>query len=271
MCPKININSTSKAMAHNQLKINAKIGSILPNVRNSTALRIGFIFLGMIACFGLQAQKENKLVPNLKGFDEKPIHFGFLIGLNTSTFNILHSRAKTPENNNNPLYAELLTLQPGINLGIVSSLRLRKNLDLRLLPGISFGQRDLSYIDTDSLRYDDIKVKSTFLEMPIMLKYGGDRNHNFKPYILAGINPRYDLAKKKQDGLLLNAFDLYYELGFGFDSYLNYFRLSTEFKISIGTRDILNHEGTGELLDMPYTQAIDKMTSRIFVLNFYFQ
>ncbi len=258
-------------MSHYQSKINAKIGAARHYLRNRLAIRIGFIFLGMLTCFGIQAQKEGKQVPNLKGFDEKPILFGFLVGVNTSTFNILHSRASTPENQYNPQYAELLTLQPGINLGIVSSLRLRKNLNLRVLPGISFGQRDLSYIGADSTRSDeDLKIKSTFLEMPIMLKYGGDRNHNFKPYIVAGINPRYDLAKKKQDGLLLNSFDLYYELGFGFDSYLNYFRLSTEFKISIGTRDILNHEGTGELLDVPYTQAIDKMTSRIFVLNFIF-
>ena len=258
-------------MSHYQSKINTKISSVRHYLGSRFAIRIVFIFLAMLTCFGVQAQKEGKQVPNLKGFDEKQILFGFLVGVNTSTFNILHSRASTPENENNPRYAELLTLQPGINLGIVSSLRLRKNLNLRVLPGISFGQRDLSYIGADSMRFDDIKVKSTFLEMPIMLKYGGDRNHNFKPYIVAGINPRYDLAKKKQDGLLLNSFDLYYELGFGFDSYLNYFRLSTEFKISIGTRDVLNHEGTGELLDMPYTQAIDKLTSRIFVLNFYFQ
>ncbi|WP_142534022.1 type IX secretion/gliding motility protein PorT/SprT [Saccharicrinis carchari] len=240
-------------------------------VARRAVLRIGFVFLLLLASLNMQAQKEGKLVPNLKGFDEKLIHFGFLIGVNTSNFSIIHSRAATPENDNKPRYAEVLDLQPGINLGIVTSLKLRKNLNLRVLPGLSFGQRDLSFIDTDSVRYDPLKIKSTFLEMPIMLKYGGDRNHNFKPYIIAGLNPRFDLAKKKQNGLLLNSFDLYYEIGAGFDSYLNYFRLSTEFKISIGMRDVLNHDGTGELLDMPYTQAIDKLTSRIFVLNFYFE
>lgn len=88
---------------------------------------------------------------------------------------------------------------------------------------------------------------------------------------MAGINPRYDLAKKNQSGVVLNALDFYYEFGAGFDSYLNYFRLSTELKVSIGMRDVLNHDGTGESLDMPYTQAIDKLTSRIFVLSFYFE
>ncbi|WP_066628558.1 type IX secretion/gliding motility protein PorT/SprT [Labilibacter marinus] len=221
----------------------------------------------------VNAQKDkNKLVANLKGFDEKPVHFGFLIGLNTMNFNILHSGASTPENGDNPRYAEMLSLQPGINLGIVTSFRLRKNLSLRILPGISFGQRDLTFIDSNGVQEDEpLQIKSTFIEAPIMIKYGGDRNHNFKPYIVAGINTRCDLAKKKQSGILLNAFDFYYEVGAGFDSYLNYFRLSTELKISVGMSDVLNHEGTGDAIDLPYTQAIDRLTSRIFVLSFYFE
>ncbi len=217
-------------------------------------------------------QRGNKNVPNLKGFDEKPIHFGFLIGVNTMNFNIQHSGAETVENGNNPRYTEIASLQPGINLGIVTSLRLKKNWNLRVLPGISFGQRDLLYIDLEGEKEDEpLQIKSTFLEMPILIKYGGDRNHNFKPYLIAGVNPRYDLAKKKQNGILLQGFDFYYEIGAGFDSYLNYFRLSTELKISLGMRDILNHAGTGEAPDLPYTQAIDKLTSRIFVLSFFFE
>ncbi len=237
----------------------------------------------------LSAQSTSKKkVPNLTTFDEKRIHFGFIIGFNTMNFNIQHSSARTAENDDVAMYAEVLDLTPGINLGIVSSLRLRKNLNLRVLPGISFGQRNLTYIYNDKNpetvndnpnhnstssvdMADPLQIKSTYIEMPIMLKYGSDRMHNFKPYIVAGINPRFDLAKNKQDRMLLKNMDLYYEVGVGFDSYLNYFRLSTEFKISIGTMDILDHNGTGEIEDLKYTQAIDKLTSRIFVLSFYFE
>ncbi len=256
----------------NQLLMNSQNFTNILNATNSYVKRYGILFLLFIIFVGSQAQNKNKNVANLKAFDERTIHFGFLIGFNTLNFNVQHSGASTPENGDNPRYTELLSLQPGINLGIVTSLKLRKNLNLRVLPGISFGQRDLNFIDSNGIKEDEnLKLKSTFLEMPIMLKYGGDRNHNFKPYLVAGINPRYDLANKKQNGLLLNAFDVYYEFGAGFDSYLNYFRLSTELKISLGMRDVLNHDGTGELLDLPYTQAIDKLTSRIFVLSFFFE
>jgi hypothetical protein len=218
------------------------------------------------------AQYGKKSVPNLTSFDEKPVHFGFLIGVNTMNFSIHNSGAATDENEQTPLYAEVLSLQPGINLGIVSSFRINKYFNLRVLPGISFGQRDLSYIDINGEKKEEsLQIKSTFLEMPVLFKYSSVRMHNSKPYLIAGINPRFDLAKNKQDGLLLNSFDLYYEIGAGFDSYLNYFRLSTELKLSIGLRDMLNHDGTGEVFDMPYTQAIDRLTSRIFVLSFYFE
>lgn len=134
-----------------------------------------FVFFVLLCLMGeINAQNDkNKNVPNLKGFDEKPIHFGFLIGFNTMNFNVQHSGAATPENGNNPRYAELLSLQPGINLGIIASLRIRKNLNLRMLPGISFGQRDLTFVDSKGVKEDEaLQLKSTFLEMPIMLKYG---------------------------------------------------------------------------------------------------
>ncbi|WP_282035574.1 porin family protein [Saccharicrinis aurantiacus] len=222
---------------------------------------------------GTYAQSsKKKVVPNLVTFDQKRLHFGFLIGVNTMDFTIHHSGASTPENGNNPLYASVESLTPGINLGIVSSLRLNQNFNLRVLPGISFGQRNLSYIDENKVeKEDDLQIKSTFIEMPILIKYSSSRIKNYKPYLVAGINPRYDLAKSKQDGLALNKMDLYYEIGFGIDSYLNYFKLTTEFKISIGMFDVLNHEGTGDMVDLPYTQAIDKLTSNIFQLTFYFE
>ncbi|MCW3804112.1 outer membrane beta-barrel protein [Plebeiibacterium marinum] len=236
----------------------------------------------------------SKKVPNLTTFDEKPVHFGFIIGFNTMNFTIHHSGyydadAATPDVGDDvPMYTEVLDLTPGINLGIVSSFRLRKNLNLRILPGISFGQRNLTYTYNDGNRNTEIdnpivnatsnrdineplKIKSTFIEMPILLKYGSDRMHNIKPYVVAGINPRFDLAKNKQDRMLLRNMDLYYEFGVGFDSYLNFFRLSTELKISIGMADVLNHDGTGDAVDYRYTQSIDKLTSRIFVLSFFFE
>ena len=118
---------------------------------------------------------------------------------------------------------------------------------------------------------EPLSIKSTFIEFPLLLKYNALRMHNAKPYIVGGVNARYDLAKNVQDRLVLNSFDTYLEAGAGFDFYLTYFRLSVELKASIGMLDVLNHAGTGQPGEEQYTEAIDALKSRIFCLTFYFE
>ena len=240
------------------------------NQTGKTTLLLFFLTAILIGAAGQSNDKKG--VPNLRSFDEQKLHFGFLIGFNTTDFRIYQSGLRTPENGETARYAEMLKMTPGINLGIVSNLRLTKNLDLRFLPGIGFSQRDLSFIDEHGVRDETtLKIKSTFLEFPLLLKYSAMRMHNAKPYLITGLNTRYDLAKDKQDRLMLNSLDLYWDIGAGMDFYLNYFRLSVELRGSIGFNNIHNSKGTGELLDMPYTQAIDKLKSRWVGLTFYFE
>ncbi len=219
----------------------------------------------------ISSQKDDKIA-NLRGFDERPLHFGFLIGINAMDFRVYNSGQPLGPNGEK-MYADVVHLKPGLNIGIVSSYRLRPNLNLRFLPGISFGQRDLYYFneETGEQESEPLKIKSTFLEFPLLIKYNAFRMHNAKPYIIGGVNMRYDLAKNRQDRLLLNSLDGYLEAGAGFDFYMTYFRLSVELKASIGFANVLNPEGTGDLLDQPYTDALDALRSRIFHLTFYFE
>jgi len=218
-------------------------------------------------------QKDKRAAANLRGFDEKPIHFGFLLGFNTMDFRVYNSQIANAENNNTPIYADVIDLQPGINIGIVSNLRLMEYLDLRFLPGISFGQRDLNYITATGEPVDGtpLQIKSTFLEFPLLLKYSSARQQNFKPYLVGGINSRVDLAKSKKDKVVLKPLDVYLEVGVGIDMYLTYFRFSTEIKASHGFMNVHNPNGSGEPQDVIYNQAIDKLTSNIFNLTFYFE
>lgn len=216
------------------------------------------------------AQTTVKRIPNLPSLDERPLHFGFLIGFNTMDFRVVH---KDPSSlaSSQLRYADVISLNPGINIGMITSLRINRYLNLRLLPGISFGQRDLLFINDEGEkdRYP-LEVKSTFLECPIVFKFNGERMTNAKPYLVTGINPRFDLAKSKKDGISMRPFDVYWEIGAGIDSYLTFFRLSTELKLSVGMLNVLNPRGTGEPEDVLYSDVLDKLTSRIFTLIFYF-
>ena len=137
-------------------------------------------------------------------------------------------------------------LNPGINIQVVTNFRPARYFDLRFLPGVSFGQRNIRYYtikSTDGVpdqyeaTYDESqRIESSFLEFPLLLKYKGDRLNNVRPYIIGGINYRYDLAGKKEFDedkgvhIMLKRSDLYYEAGAGLDFYLPYFKLSVEIK-----------------------------------------
>ncbi|MCA1744474.1 MAG: PorT family protein [Bacteroidales bacterium] len=227
-----------------------------------------FLLLMVGLAFGQPTQTR---VPNLPNFDDKALNFGFLIGLNAMNYRVV-SKAPALQGAGDARYADVVNLSPGINIGMVTSFRLNKYFNFRVLPGISFGQRDLLFVSEDGVEDEyPLEIKSTYIECPLVIKFNGGRMINAKPFLTAGINPRFDLAKSKKDGLLIRPFDVFWEIGAGMDSYMSYFRFSTELKLSVGMMNVLNPKGTGEPEDVLYSDVLDRLTSRIFVLTFYFE
>jgi len=251
-------------------------------------LKKGIIYIGISFIFLLiqiDSYGQKQKPKNESWYDEKPFHFGFSLGLNTMDFNITPSQTYLLKNS---LYPEVSILSPGINIQIVTNLRAGKYFDLRFLPGVSFGQRNIRFykIDTNFLQTNQYKqvpvlqndkqrIESSFLEFPLLLKFKGERMNNIRPYVIGGLNYRYDLAGQKEFDdqnpvyLRLKRPDLYYELGAGFDFYLSYFKLSIELKMSTGIGNVLvNDPAPGH---QEYYNAIEKMTSQIWVLAFHFE
>ena len=224
----------------------------------------------MFTHLALYGQKQKP--KNESWYDEKPIHFGFSLGFNTMDFAITPSQEYLMQDS---LYPEVSILNPGINIQIVTNLRPARNFDIRFLPGVSFGQRVVRYYKNTELYNDDQKLESSFLEFPLLLKYKGSRLNNVRPYVIAGLNYRYDLAAKKEFDdekpiyIRLKRPDLYYEIGTGLDFYLTYFKLSIELKMSNGFRDILVDEPAPG--HPQYYNAIERMKSQIWVLAFHFE
>ena len=222
-----------------------------------------------ILSFG-QKEKPINIIPVL--WEEKTLHFGFSVGFNTMDFKITPSLSNMMVDS---LYPEVSMLNPGINIQIVSGYRPTESLEIRFLPGVSFGQRNVRFYKGEILENEKQRLESSFLEFPLLLKYKGKRLNNVKPYIVGGLNYRYDLAGKKEyDGekqiyLRLKRSDLYYEIGTGLDLYLPFFKLSVELKMSNGLRDVLVHDS---LNDHPqYSLAIEKMRSQIWIISFHFE
>jgi len=232
--------------------------------------RVLLIIFISVTALSLQAQKQK--VKYYQKVDTKTIHFGFTIGLNTMDFYVRNNNV--PENSDT-LFTNVNQLLPGFNVSAVSNLRLMKYLDLRFLPGLSFGQRDLYYYKPGGELYAKQKIESAFIELPVLLKYKAKRVNNFRPYFVAGVNYRMDMASRRKYNpekaiyVRLKQGDIYHEEGFGIDFYLPYFKFSAELKVSTGFRNILVTDPASEHPE--YVNALRRLRSQIWVLSFHFE
>ena len=234
-------------------------------------MKVYFLYIFLFTAISILGQPA-KQAPNLPYIDFKPLTFGFLIGINVMNYHIIHNKTENLALGTERRYADVINLNPGLSLGMVTNFRINKRLYFRMLPSITFGQRDLLFVDDNNdVDKFPLEIKSTYIESPLLIRFYGYRMLNARPYLIGGINPRYDLAKSVKDGLRIRPFDVYWEIGVGLISYLGSFRLSTEIKTSVGLMNILDPQGVGGSEDIYYTGVLDKMFSRIFILTIYFE
>jgi len=124
---------------------------------------------------------------NLPKYDQMPLHFGMALGLNQMDFTI-HNSGLFLTQAIDSIYSIENTPQVGININIVSNFNFHNYYALRFLPGLNFGQRNLTYWIKDSSSYysHTMRIESTFLDLPVLLEYKGKRISNFRPYLIAG-------------------------------------------------------------------------------------
>jgi hypothetical protein len=230
------------------------------------------ILLSILLLNNLILSGQKQKPKNESWYDEKPIHFGFSLGFNAMDFDITPSQKYYQTDS---LYPEVSILNPGINIQIVTDLRPADHFDIRFLPGVSFGQRVIRFYKNRKLVNDQQRLESSFLEFPLLLKYKGDRLNNVRPYVIGGLNYRYDLAGKKEFDdskpiyIRIKRPDLYYEFGAGLDFYLTYFKLSVELKMSNGFGNVLVKEAAPGHPE--YYNSIEKIKSQIWILAFHFE
>lgn len=245
--------------------------------------------LFIVIVFSSFAQKQK--VNYLTTFDDKFIHFGFTLGLNVLDFNVTNYNP-FGENPNNKLYpsegvtpdvyirSDVANLVPGFTVAMVSSMRLTNDLNLRFQPGMSFGERQLTYnipvidINNPIDPNNDINfysIKSTFLDFPLVIKYKARRINNGRPYVIFGTSFKQDISRTAQEDLVkLKKSGFYAVIGTGWDTYFPFFRLSVEAKVSLGLNDQLE-DAPAILQRQYYAQSIKKLRSNVFTLSFHFE
>jgi len=253
-----------------------------------------FLLAGMLFIQDNTAYSQKMKLKHLTTFDDKLLHFGFTLGINTLDFRV---RGFQPIGEN-PAFsttawqldpalidsgsivtADIANLIPGFTVGIITNLRMTRYLDLRFLPGMSFGERKLMYnIPVVDNRFDykdtqyDYSMKSTFIDLPLTIKYKAERINNGRPYVIFGGAMRIDISKSASDDLVgLTPVGYYAELGAGWDSYLQFFRLSVEAKVSLGLNNQLGKAPETADQRHYYADALKSLHSNIFTLSFHFE
>lgn len=246
------------------------------------------ILIIFLLLFTLSVFSQVEHPRNLTSFDLKRIHFGFTVGLNLMDMGFTRNYDYQPENSREEFrYADLSYLQPGFQVSIVSDLRLNKNWNLRFLPGISFGSREIWFYDYDNGDVGDpveiprvanpVPLGPAFLDFPLHFKYRSQRVNNYRPYVVGGLNFRYDMSSKKpgyydqdsEEYLKFKRGDLYFEFGFGVDNYLKYFKFAPEIKLAVGLMNMIDSEGRTGHKD--FAGSISYARSYIIMLNFHFE
>ena len=208
---------------------------------------------------------------NLPAFDEKKFHFGFLLGLNSADFIMQHNLSKTDS-----LISLETIRQGGFNLGIIMDMHMGPNFDLRLIPQLAFGQRNLDYtfLEPDStLRFVTKPIESTWLDFPLNLKFRSDRVSNFAAYLVGGGKYSLDLASQAHvdqsftDDIIvkIKRHSYSWEVGFGMDFFLPYFKFSPEIKMAIGINNLIINDNT------LFSNPIDKLNSKMFLVSLNFE
>lgn len=218
------------------------------------------------------AQWRNDKLANRPYADMRAWHLGFSIGVHAEDIQLTHSGFVTEDGQT--WFMEQPDYSPGFCVNGLVSLRLNDYFSLRFTPGMYFGNRNIRMTDTSGDAVESQNIKSTFVVLPLDLKFASQRYRNVRPYVVSGVMPAFDVAKKRSDLLKVSASDCYLSVGFGCDFYLPYFKFIPELKFCFGLRDILVRDRP-DLADTPdrykFTQSLSKATSRMIVFTLYFE
>ncbi len=257
-----------------------------------TASKIHFvaaIFIASLANAQLFRTKDRS--DNLEGFDNQKFSYGFYLAGNNFDYKLVLDPMFGMDGQKNLVQSKS---SYSFGAGLIGKLRLNDNFDLRFEPGLQFVERELYFntqsndqyaagtnanppftprtlTDADKLR----TVKSTYVDLPLLIEVHGDRWYNSRPYAAAGVNWMMNLqsysksADDNSQGLFrTTASNFAWSAELGIQFYFSRFKLTPGFR---GTF-MINDEMVADNPDTPpyWTSAISSAKTRalMFVLKF---
>lgn len=233
--------------------------------------RLFFVLAVLVFAQSAQAQLFSKeRLSNLENFDKRFLTWGYFLGFNSYDFKIDYNQ-QFQDNNTDVV----VNRNAGFNVGLIGDMRINRYVNLRLEPGLYFTQRDLEFPGLDEDRDRIREVKSTYIHIPLLVKFSTKRLNNIKPFVVAGLSSSFNLSSNElnpednnEGQFRMTRRTFYYEVGFGIDLYLYYFKFTPSIRGVFALSDELIQDDDP---NSPWTSNIDKMSSRGIFINFTFQ
>jgi hypothetical protein len=234
--------------------------------------KLFFVLAFLFAAHSVNAQWffNHERLANLENFDKQFLSWGYFLGFNSYDFKFDYKEQYGDANTD-----VQVARSAGFNVGLVGDMRINKYLNLRLEPGLYFTQRDLTFPGFEDPKDYLREVKSTYIHVPLLLKVSTKRLNNIKPFIIGGISTSLNLSSNQdnpedneQGQFRTTKSTSYYELGFGIDFYLYYFKFTPSIRGVFAMNDELVRDKDP---NSPWTGNIEKMSTRGIFINFTFQ
>ena len=203
---------------------------------------------------------------NFRAFSGKVYYFCLSLSANRSTYKLYRSNYFV---NQDSLFKSESIKNPGFSVGIITNIKFGNHIDFRFIPTFSFANRNIVYSD----KSNDLnrKIESTFLELPLHIRFTSLPYKDMKVFIIGGIKYDYDISNKSRTKkfsslIKLSPHDFQAEIGAGMQFFFPYFIFSPEIKFSQGLNNILIYNGNNS-----ESSILEKILSRAFIISFNFE
>jgi len=207
---------------------------------------------------------------NFQDFQAKPYYFGLTLGYNSSNFQILNDDRFI----RNDSFA-IAEARPGagLNVSIVTNLKIGDHFDIRFLPGFSFSERIIAFKPVNGDRESTRNIESVFVQAPFQLRYRSAPYKDKRVFVVGGIKYTYDVASNSRvrkelarSLIKISPHDFAVEVGAGIQFFFPFFIFSPEIKFSQGLGNILIYND-----ELEQSLVIEKILSRAFTISLHFE
>lgn len=229
---------------------------------------------------------QQRRVQNKPYIDQRPFHFGILVGTHLQDIEFQNAGLATYLDEEGTEHQSHVVVDQdrwnaGFTVGALGEFRISTHLQFRIAPALLFGTRHLTYRNLSATDGEGMaaeqrqELKTAYISSACDLVFGAERFNNYRPYVMAGINPMFNLSNSSgNEYIRLKRSDVFLEIGAGCDFYLPFFKLRPELKFMYGLTDVYDKHHAKNIRDknmLPFTMAAKAAHSKMVALTFYFE